>query len=104
MHETDHQPIPTCCPSGGVLGPMFLEVCTMMLQFYDLNQYESYAKAFKDGAIRQQYIEDNLTLTLATGHVQDVVQAVLSAATMVDGNADVQFILFDDDGKFLDVC
>jgi hypothetical protein len=76
----------------------------MMLQFFDLNQYESYAKAFKDGAIRQQYIEDNATLTLATGHVRDVVQAVLSAATMVNGVSEVQFILFDDDGKFLDVC
>jgi len=72
----------------------------MILYFYDLNQYKTYSQARHAGALRELYVDEPSFFDRQTS---DIVEAVIEAATMIDGNARVAFVLTDDTGKVLDV-
>lgn len=73
------------------------------IEFYWSDHYGSYAEAKDSGGLRtitHDYMDDKLSFK--SGIVSDIVEYVRMGATMVQGNAKIEFFLFDYNGKLID--
>jgi hypothetical protein len=78
----------------------------MTLCFYRGDLYGSYLEACKQGAMREisGLQTEYRTLYEAGGDLADTLEAIHKTARMMDGNATIRYVLFDDSGGFLDAC
>jgi len=78
----------------------------MKLCFYRGDLYGSYREAVKHSAMREisGLHTEYRTLYELGGDLADTLEAIYMTASMMDGNAKLRFVLFDDDGGFLDAC
>ena len=78
----------------------------MKLCFYRADQYSSYTEAVQQHGVRTLtgLQTEHRRLFNAVGDVANAFEAVFITACMMDPNATLRFVLFDDDGSFLDAC
>ena len=78
----------------------------MRLCFYSVGMYSSYLEAIKHGGMREitGLHTEYRTLYETGGDLADTLEAIHITARMMDGNARLNYVLFDDDGAFLDAC
>jgi hypothetical protein len=78
----------------------------MKLCFYRTDQYESYAQAKKQGGLMNigGLSTEYRRLYEVGGDLADTLEAISVTVKMMDGNGQIRFVLFDDDGTFLDAC
>jgi len=76
----------------------------MRLCFYRADQYSSYLEAIKLGGMREitGLQTEYRRLHDVGGDLADTLEAIHITARMMDGNARLNYVLFDDDGEFLD--
>jgi hypothetical protein len=76
----------------------------MRLCFWKVEDYPYFAQAIKEGGVREiAGIETECqTLFNAVGALADAIEAVEITAGLFDGNYTLRFVLFDDEGNFLD--
>jgi hypothetical protein len=78
----------------------------MILAFYRQDQYGSFTEAKLCGGLREisGLTTEYRTLYEAGGDLADTLEAISVTADMMDGNARIRHVLFDDNGTFLDAC
>jgi hypothetical protein len=76
----------------------------MRLCFYRADQYSSYLEAINQGGVREitGLQTEYRRLHDTGGDLADTLEAIHITARMMDGNARLSYVLFDDDGEFLD--
>ena len=76
----------------------------MRLCMYKAGKYSSYAEAVKMGGVREiDGIETECqTLFDMGGALADILEAIHTTAELFDGNYAMRYVLFDNDGNFLD--
>ena len=76
----------------------------MRLCFYRADQYSSYLEAIRLGGLREitGLQTEYRRLYETGGDLADTLEAIHITARMMDGNARLSYVLFDDDGEFLD--
>ena len=76
----------------------------MRLCMYKAGKYASFAEAMKMGGIREiTGIETECrTLFDMGGALADVIDAIHTTADLFDSNYAIRYVLFDNDGEFLD--
>ena len=78
----------------------------MRLCFYSVGMYSSFGEAIKLGGMREitGLQTEYRTLYEVGGDLADTLDAIHATFIMMDGNGQIRFVLFDDDGTFLDAC
>ena len=78
----------------------------MELHFYRQDQYGCYAEAKKMGGLREIHglNTEYRRLFDVGGDLADTLEAIHVTSKMMDGNARIRYVLFDDNGTFLDAC
>ena len=78
----------------------------MRLCFYRADQYSSYLEAIKFGGMQEitGLQTEYRTLYEVGGDLADALDAINATLRMMDSNGQIRFVLFDDDGEFLDAC
>jgi hypothetical protein len=78
----------------------------MRLCFYRADQYSSFAEAIKLGGMREitGLQTEYRTLYEVGGDLADTLDAISATADMLGSKGKLRFVLFDDDGEFLDAC
>jgi hypothetical protein len=78
----------------------------MRLCFYRVDKCASFAEAIKLGAMQEitGLQTEYRTLYEVGGDLADTLHAINVAANMMENKADIRYVLFDDDGEFLDAC
>lgn len=76
----------------------------MRLCMYKAGKYVSYAEAVKMGGVQEiTGIETECqTLFDMGGALADILEAVHATATLFDSSYAIRYVLFDNDGEFLD--
>jgi hypothetical protein len=76
----------------------------MNLCFWRRSQYASYAEAKKMGGLREigGLHTEYRTLYETGGDLADTLDAIHTTKDMMDSNERLGYVLFDDDGTFLD--
>ena len=76
----------------------------MRLCFYRADQYSSYLEASRGGGLREitGLQTEYRRLYETGGDLADTLEAIHITARMMDGNAKISYVLFEDDGEFLD--
>jgi hypothetical protein len=76
----------------------------MRLCFWKVEDYPTFAQAIKGGGVREiRGIETECqTLFNTVGALADAIQAVEITADLFEGDYTLRFVLFDDEGSFLD--
>jgi hypothetical protein len=76
----------------------------MRLCFWKVEDYPTFAQAIKGGGVREiRAIETECqTLFNTVGALANTIETVEITADLFDGNYTVRFVLFDDEGNFLD--
>ena len=76
----------------------------MRLCMYKAGKYSSFAEAVKMGGVREiDGIETECrTLFDMGGALADVMEAIHTTADLFDSNYAIRYVLFDNDGEFLD--
>jgi hypothetical protein len=78
----------------------------MKLCFYRADQYSSYAHAVQQHGVRTitGLQTEHRRLFNVVGDLSNTFEAIFVTACMMDSKATLRFVLFDDDGIFLDAC
>jgi hypothetical protein len=78
----------------------------MRLCFYRADQYSSYLEAIKLGGMQEitGLQTEYRRLYDVGGDLADTLEAIYVTVKMMDGKGQIRFVLFNDDGTFLDAC
>lgn len=78
----------------------------MRLCFYRADQYSSYLEAVKLGGMQEitGLQTEYRRLYEMGGDLADTLEAIYVTVKMMDGKGQIRFVLFNDDGTFLDAC
>lgn len=78
----------------------------MNLCFYRQDQYGSFTEAKLCGGLREIHglTTEYRRLFDVGGDLADTLEAINVTADMMDGKARIRYVLFDDNGTFLDAC
>jgi hypothetical protein len=78
----------------------------MRLCFYRADQYSSYLEAVKLGGMQEitGLQTEYRRLYDVGGDLADTLEAIYVTVKMMDGKGQIRFVLFTDDGTFLDAC
>ena len=78
----------------------------MRLCFYRADQYSSYLEAIKLGGMQEitGLHTEYRRLYDVGGDLADTLEAFYVTVKMMDGKGQIRFVLFNDDGTFLDAC
>jgi len=76
----------------------------MTLCFWRRSQYSSYLEAKKQGGLREiaGLQTEYRTLYECGGDLADTLDAIYTTRDMMDSNERLGYVLFNDDGEFLD--
>ena len=78
----------------------------MNLCFWKADECASYIEAKKLGILKEigGLSTEYRTLYEVGGDLADTLHAISLAVDMMGGKGDIRFVLFNDDGEFLDAC
>ena len=78
----------------------------MRLCFYSVGMHSSFGEAIKLGGMREitGLQTEYRTLYEVGGDLADTLEAISATADMLGSKGKLRFVLFDDDGEFLDAC
>ena len=78
----------------------------MELHFFRQDLYGSYAEANAKGELRKIHglTTEYRRLYDVGGDLADTLDAIYTTSKMFNDKATIQYVLFDDDGTFLDAC
>ena len=78
----------------------------MNLCFWRADEYASYAEAKSAGALQEigGLNTEYRKLYEVGGDLADTLHAINVTANMMENEADIRYVLFDDGGEFLDAC
>ena len=73
-----------------------------ILYFWDVNQYPTFRSASCNGALREFYIDPEDAINLSEGAGYEAVRAIEAGARLVDGKAQLCFVLTTEFGNVID--
>jgi hypothetical protein len=78
----------------------------MELRFYRQDLYGSYAEANEKGGLKEIYglTTEYRRLFDVGGDLADALSAIHTTSKMFNDKSTIRYVLFDDDGTFLDAC
>jgi len=78
----------------------------MTLYFYRQDMYGSYVEAKAKGELREisGLTTEYRTLYEVGGDLADTLSAIHTTSKMFNDKSTIRYVLFDDDGTFLDAC
>jgi len=78
----------------------------MILYFYRQEMYGSFAEASAKDGLREIHglTTEYRRLFDVGGDLADTLEAIHKTSKMMYANSSIRYVLFDDDGTFLDAC
>ena len=78
----------------------------MELRFFRQDLYGSYAEAYEKGGLKEIHglATEYRRLFDVGGDLADTLSAIHTTSKMFNDKSTIRYVLFDDDGTFLDAC